>query len=392
MQLATVVRMNLNVTRSVLELLRSPGSLKPFSLETIDTARARLGHSFCPVAREGFSAPCVGVTPTLLVTPDGLEAYAVKDGYPVVMAPDRLVPDNFQHSTPVNLLDPRYREAYEEMGHYNPFAERYLERFDDTEIRALFGRHIFDAGGYEHFPEPKNKWIDARHDAQSQLDAYAYLSPMAKETFLQIGGSGSHAVKALLAGATEAVLLTPMIGEAKIARAMASRFGVQQRLSCIIAVGEELPFADASFSRMYSGGCIHHMQTADAFREIHRVLKPGGRFSAVDPWKAPLHTIGTRIFGKREASVFCRPIDAARLAPLERYFPVNLINRHGPFLRYPLIVLEKMGLSFEPVTMLRIGRMDDLLGRISGLGKSWSSSLMIGGTKSLDAQTSPGRH
>jgi len=124
------------------------------------------------------------------------------------------------------------------------------------------------------------------------------------------------------------------------------------------------------------------MQTEDVFREIHRVLKAGGRFSAVDPWKAPPYTIGTKIFGKRETSVFCRPIDAARLAPLERYFPQNLVRRHGPFFRYPFIVLEKAGFSFKPSTMLRIGEFDDLLGRISGLGERWSSSLVMGGTKS----------
>jgi SAM-dependent methyltransferase len=47
-----------------------------------------------------------------------------------------------------------------------------------------------------------------------------------------------------------------------------------------LAVGdsETLPFADAAFDLVYSWGVIHHTpDTAKAVREIHRVLRPGGR-------------------------------------------------------------------------------------------------------------------
>jgi ubiquinone/menaquinone biosynthesis C-methylase UbiE len=41
---------------------------------------------------------------------------------------------------------------------------------------------------------------------------------------------------------------------------------------------ENLPFCDASFDIVYSHGVLHHTpDTARAFAEIHRVLKPGGR-------------------------------------------------------------------------------------------------------------------
>lgn len=49
-----------------------------------------------------------------------------------------------------------------------------------------------------------------------------------------------------------------------------------------VADAEALPFADASFDRVYSWGVIHHSpDTARAAREILRVLKPGGRFSVM---------------------------------------------------------------------------------------------------------------
>jgi SAM-dependent methyltransferase len=45
-----------------------------------------------------------------------------------------------------------------------------------------------------------------------------------------------------------------------------------------VADGEALEFADGSFDVVYSHGVLHHTpDTAGAVREVHRVLKPGGR-------------------------------------------------------------------------------------------------------------------
>jgi SAM-dependent methyltransferase len=46
----------------------------------------------------------------------------------------------------------------------------------------------------------------------------------------------------------------------------------------IVADAEKLDFSDSSFDLVYSHGVLHHTpDTASAVREIHRVLKPGGR-------------------------------------------------------------------------------------------------------------------
>ncbi len=45
----------------------------------------------------------------------------------------------------------------------------------------------------------------------------------------------------------------------------------------LLTDGEQLPFPDATFDVVYSNGVLHHTpNTADAIREVHRVLKPGG--------------------------------------------------------------------------------------------------------------------
>jgi ubiquinone/menaquinone biosynthesis C-methylase UbiE len=45
----------------------------------------------------------------------------------------------------------------------------------------------------------------------------------------------------------------------------------------MISDGEHLPFRSESFDVVYSNGVLHHMpDTAEAIREVHRVLRPGG--------------------------------------------------------------------------------------------------------------------
>src|SRR6185369_15696634 len=159
-------------------------------------------------------------------------------------------------------------------------------------------------------------WIDCVPDCKAQYNAYRYLGQIAGKRLLQLGGKGIHAVKWLLGGAAEAWVLTPMLGEVYCSVALAKEAGVLDRLRCVVGVAEEIPLAENSFDGAYSGGCVHHMATELALPEIRRVLKPGGRFSSTDPWRAPLYKIGITIFGKQERNVFCRPLTAARVAPL----------------------------------------------------------------------------
>ena len=229
------------------------------------------------------------------------------------------------------------------------------------------------------FPEPRDVWIDATYDGAAPYDSYTYIAPVAGKRLLQLGGSGIHAIKAIRAGAREAWLLTPVLDEARFAVAVARRLGLHRRLHCVVAVGEELPFARGSFDAIVSGGCLHHMRTERAIPECARVLSARGRFAAWDPWRSPFYGIGTRVFRKREVEVNCQPINAARAQPLQEAFDTATVVHHGALTRYFLIALGKMRIHLNEPTVSSITHIDDFVSAwLPGLRRTGSSVALLG--------------
>lgn len=328
-----------------------------------------LGESVHRVAANRASVRDTDVSATLLLRSDGCGAYPVVDGIPILMAPEMLVGANTTAEIDTGL-DP-YREAYEEMDFYNAVAAD--ARADVSRSDAYQVVHpVMRAGRF-----PGRDWLDATYDLASQAEAYAYISPVEGCTTMQLGGGGIHAVKFLLAGAAESWLLTPMLGEAVFARALAETFGVADRFRAAVGIAEEIPLRTGSFDRVYSGGCLHHTITARAFPEIRRVLTAGGKFAAIEPWRAPGYRAGTKVFGKQERGVNCRPMEETRVQPLFRTFDNAAVIHHGTFTRYPLIALGKLGLHLGLPTMERITRVDDRLASKSSLRRYGSSIALM---------------
>jgi ubiquinone/menaquinone biosynthesis C-methylase UbiE len=50
------------------------------------------------------------------------------------------------------------------------------------------------------------------------------------------------------------------------------------------ASGEYLPFADASFARIWGNAILHHLDVERAGRELRRILQPGGWAIFCEPW------------------------------------------------------------------------------------------------------------
>ncbi len=280
-------------------------------------------------------------------------------------------------------IERQYAFTEEEFDHYSSVASKRVEMVavgaEPNIMKHLSPAMAASKEAILSFPEPRNVWIDATYDGAAQYDSYTHIAPIAGKRLLQLGGSGVHAIKAILAGAREAWLVTPVLGEAQLALAVARRLGLHHRLTCVIAVGEELPFARGTFDAIVSGGCLHHMQTERALPECARILNAHGKFAAWDPWRSPLYGIGTRVFGKREVEVNCQPITAARARPLEEAFDTATVVHHGAITRYFLIALYKMRIHLNEPTVSSIIKIDDFVSSwLPGLRRTGSSVALLG--------------
>jgi SAM-dependent methyltransferase len=266
------------------------------------------------------------------------------------------------------------------MAHYNAVAAAHARALPGSAVvAALAPARRANAAERCSFPDPPTCWLDLLYDMPAQRSAYRHLAPLAGRRLLQAGGSGVQAVVLLLAGAAEAWVASPMLDELRLALALAAYAGVSDRLHCVAAVGEELPFVDGGFDGVFCPGSLHHMNTALALPELARVLRAGGRFAACEPWRAPLYGIGTRIFGKVEPNIRCEVFTAPRLRPLFQAFPGARVEHHGALMRYPLIALQKLGLRPSRTAAWALAGADDALsGWLPALSRHGSSLALLG--------------
>ena len=261
------------------------------------------------------------VSAEVLSSASGDLRYLVANGIPIVTAPDEFSED-------LSELDTGQFDFYDQV------ARAEADNIETSEAWAAV-RQSFDPmpDDVSSFPDPISTWIDATYDSKAQWWGYKHLAPVAETRALQIGGKGIHAVKLLLTGASSACLLTPVLGEALCAVRLAERAGVSNRFMAVVGYGESLPFKDGNFDRIYCGGTLHHLDVAKALPEVYRVLSSGGKFAAIEPWRAPFYGIGTQVFGKREREVLCRPIDSSRLEQVPSEIDVRL-KKFGTLTRY----------------------------------------------------------
>lgn len=368
-------------------LLRCPLTRQPVHRVSIQEARdhisggnrlsSRVGHSDHP-------AP-VGETDFVLLRGDNRAAYPITSGMPVLLGPEVL--SSADDARTFDLKNSHYAESYSESYFYNQSAladadtirtSRSVANINSESVQHLTQILKLNQSERLRFPLPITQWMSGRMDLGSESDCFEFLAPISGRKVLQIGGKGISAVLFLLAHAESATLLTPMIGEAVFASELAVAFGVSERFAAVVAIAEEMPFVDGAFDAAFSGGCVHHMTTALAFPESARVLKGGGRFAAVEPWRAPFYSVGTRVFGKREANAFCRPLTKDRVAPMYTSFSDARYVQHGALTRYPMLALEKMGARIPLNTAWRVGRCDDTFcSVIPGLRKFGSGIALL---------------
>lgn len=132
--------------------------------------------------------------------------------------------------------------------------------------------------------ERYDQWHQAVHGAEDSgrlrleqwhRDALAIAPPLKEKTVLEVGcGAGDFAIH--LAGEAAEVTAVDFSPVAvSLAREKARRH--HATVAFEVADAGDLPFADGSFSAVFSCECLEHVPSPPrALAEMHRVLRPGG--------------------------------------------------------------------------------------------------------------------
>lgn len=305
---------------------------------------------------------------TGLVTSDQQTFYPIVEGIPQLLAPEGIPLNGDASQSFIDIKLIQYREPYAEMNSYDDISSHHINAGDaESALGGVMRDDIrMDAEGGVYtgtFPEPAEVWLDAKGCLLAQESAYKYLTPLSDTRILQIGGHGSHLIKFLLAGAREAWLVSPMIVELRRAMLLSRRFGFEERFFAVQGIAEELPTQDDFFDRIYSGGCLHHTVMEMTGPEVHRVLKPDGKASFVDP----IMTVPYRMFVKpfysrgigRVDNAECSPILKEKASAFIKHFNNGSLNGYRTFVHFPLIMATRyLKFDLSIPTIKRIEQID----------------------------------
>jgi len=375
-----------NWNNSLGQILVCPITAAPLVLMSLEAAETMCGNRFEPQPRSlsaaGKESKPIGRTDLILISNDRERAYPIVDGIPILLAPEALTPE--ADAPIVDLCARQYAEAYLEMEFYSAEATRYATSDSDLHGTPDFvSLSQVPQSAISTFPNPPALWIDAIYDCLSQHDAYSHLLPINGKRVLQLGGKGGSAVKLLVAGAAEAWLITPVLDEARFAIGLATALGVGSRLKCVVAIAEELPLAAESFDAIYVGGSFHHMQPDMVGVSVRRILAPGGRFAAVEPWRSPFYSIGTGVLGKREKNAFCRPLTSLSIDGFRRTFPDVRVVHHGALSRYALLAASKFHIDSTLRRSWKVQSADDRIASLWSPLRDRGSSVVVLASKPL---------
>src|SRR5882762_7734951 len=100
------------------------------------------------------------------------------------------------------------------------------------------------------------------------------------------------------------------------------------------ADAENLDFADESFDLVYSHGVLHHTpDTSGAVREIHRVLKPGGRAMVMLYHRGSYnYRVGIRVL-RRAGAGLLKTESGIRIVHLATGEPLDSLREHAGLLK-----------------------------------------------------------
>ena len=121
------------------------------------------------------------------------------------------------------------------------------------------------------------------HASGEDLDTLlAFAAPSADDVALDLGCGVGHTLRRLASRVRLAVGADATSGMLEGARTLLARDQITNAI-LIATPAETLPFLDATFDVVTCRLAAHHFRDVNkAFREVHRVLRPGGRFVLSD--------------------------------------------------------------------------------------------------------------
>lgn len=130
---------------------------------------------------------------------------------------------------------------------------------------------IYVEGHFEGSTAPENRFI------------LSHLGDLKGKKLLDLGcGAGENSAYFASKGA-ECIATDISTGMVETAMNLAKQFGVT--IEGKVMDAENIDFPDETFDIVYAANVLHHVDPEKSLREIHRVLKPGGKHCSWDPLK-----------------------------------------------------------------------------------------------------------
>lgn len=130
--------------------------------------------------------PPLPSTCSVLLRADGLAAYPVINGIPVLKAPEALLATQLP-DTRINLRDARYAESYEEQGYYAEQADK-----QDVAVHPLNALVGVSPVVRASFPFPPSVWVHEPYDSQAAWTAAQHIAPVTESGCCKLAAVASR--------------------------------------------------------------------------------------------------------------------------------------------------------------------------------------------------------